>query len=280
MDYLQIKLFLQSNEEYIADLLASYLGEIGYESFEEEVDGILAYVPRSKFDEELLKQVLMHFPYSEGIRYEKLDIEGVNWNEEWEKNYFQPIVISDLCVIHSSFHKDIPSLPYDIIIDPKMSFGTGHHETTSLMIEAILTLDLKGKSLLDMGCGTAVLAILAAMRGAEPITAIDNDPWCAENSAENIDKNNTDQIEVLLGGAELLEGRKYDVVLANINRNILLNDMKHYTRTMGPGAELLMSGFYREDIPVIEAEANRLGLELVSFAEKNNWVCVKTLKKA
>jgi len=159
-----------------------------------------------------------------------------------------------------------------------MAFGTGHHETTSLVIGQLLLMDLEGKTLLDMGCGTAVLAILAAMRGAKDIVAIDIDTWCTENSVENIAINNISGIDVRLGGAELLAGLHFDIVLANINRNILLADMEQYVACLSSGGELYMSGFYKEDIPLIEAEANRLGLQLVDFKEKNNWVVVKTVK--
>jgi len=237
-----------------------------------------AYILQSKFDESELKNLLSDFPFEASIDYKITQIKSKNWNEEWEKHYFEPIVIGNDCVIHSSFHKDVPSAKYDIVIDPKMAFGTGHHETTSLVIGQLLLMDLEGKTLLDMGCGTAVLAILAAMRGAKDIVAIDIDTWCTENSIENISINNISGIDVRLGGAELLAGLHFDIVLANINRNILLADMEQYVACLSSGGELYMSGFYKEDIPLIEAEANRLGLQLVDFKEKNNWVVVKTVK--
>ncbi len=279
MRYIELKLTIQPNEEYIVDLLASYLGEIGFESFEEEVDGMIAYVQQEEFDEDAVKHLLANFPYTTDISYEIMNVDQINWNEEWEKHYFEPIVIGDKCVIHSSFHTNIPTAEYDIIIDPKMSFGTGHHETTSLMIEEILSVDLKGKSVLDMGCGTAVLAILAAMRGAKPVLAIDIDPWCTENSAENIQTNGVEWIQIELGGAERLEHVTVDVIFANINRNILLDDMKKYSASLKEGGVLYMSGFYTTDIPVLEEEMNRNGLKLASSREKNNWAVVKTSKQ-
>jgi len=279
MQYIELKIAVQPNEEYITDLLASYLGEIGFESFEEEPEGMIAYIRQEEFDEDALKHLVSNFPYSTDIHYEILNIDQINWNEEWEKHYFEPIVIGDKCVIHSSFHTNIPNAEYDIVIDPKMSFGTGHHETTSLMIEEILTTDLTGKSVLDMGCGTAVLAILAAKRGAEPVIAIDIDPWCTENSAENVQTNGVGQIQIELGGAERLAGMSVDVIFANINRNILLEDMKKYSACLNEGGVLYMSGFYTADIPVLEVEMHRNDLKLIASREKNNWAVVKTIKR-
>lgn len=278
MDYIEVNFIIEPFEEYISDVLASELGEIGFDSFVSSEVGMDAYILQSKFDELELKSILSDFPFEASIDYKITQIKAKNWNEEWEKHYFEPIVIGNDCVIHSSFHKDVPKAKYDIVIDPKMAFGTGHHETTSLVIGQLLLMDLEGKTLLDMGCGTAVLAILAAMRGAKDIVAIDIDTWCTENSIENIAINNISGIDVQLGGAELLAGLHFDIVLANINRNILLADMEQYVACLSSGGELYMSGFYKEDIPLIEAEANRLGLQLVDFKEKNNWVVVKTVK--
>lgn len=278
MQYLELKLAIQPNDDYVVDLLASFLGEIGFESFEEDIDGMLAFIRKDMFDEDALVHLISNFPYTSDIQYSIANVDEVNWNEEWEKHYFEPIVIGNQCVIHSSFHTDVPSAEYDIVIDPKMSFGTGHHETTSMMIEEILEADLKGKSVLDMGCGTAVLGILAAKRGASPVLAIDIDPWCTENSKENIQNNGVEWIQVVLGGAEQLENVKVDVIFANINRNILLEDIKKYSACLGEGGVLYMSGFYTSDIPVLMEEANRYGLQLKASREKNNWAAIKTVK--
>lgn len=278
MQYIELKLTIKPNEEYIVDLLASYLGEVGFESFEEDVEGMIAYIRKEVFDEDALKHLVANFPYTTDIQYEITHINQVNWNEEWEKHYFEPIIIGNRCVIHSSFHVNIPTAEFDIVIDPKMSFGTGHHETTSLMIEEILDAELENKSVIDMGCGTAVLAILAAMKGASPIVAIDIDPWCTENSAENIQTNGVDWITVELGGAKQLEGKKADVIFANINRNILLEDMQKYSASLNEGGVLYLSGFYIEDIPVIEKEANLNKLRVVHSRSKNNWAVLKTRK--
>jgi ribosomal protein L11 methyltransferase len=179
-------------------------------------------------------------------------------------------------VIHSTSHKDVPQAEYDIVINPRMAFGTGHHETTSLVVEALLEADLTGKSLFDVGCGTSILSILARMRGAMPVTAIDTDTWCVENSKKNIALNGVTHITVELGDVNLLKGKDpFDVIVANINRNILLNDMKHYAACMKPCAELYVSGFYTEDIPVIREEAEKQGLRFELYKEKNNWAIVK-----
>ena len=278
MNYFEINFFINPFEEYISDVLISELGEIGFDSFVSTETGLDAYALETAFDEAKLKNLLSDFPFEASIDYKVTQIESKNWNEEWEKHYFEPIVIGNECVIHSSFHKNVPKAKYDIVIDPKMAFGTGHHETTSLVIGRLLQMDLQNKSLLDMGCGTAVLAILAAMRGAKDIVAIDIDTWCTENSIENIEMNNIHGIDVQLGGAELLAGLHFDIILANINRNILLADMEQYAACLSSGGELYMSGFYVQDIPLIEAEANRNGLILIDYHEKNNWVAVKTVK--
>ena len=278
MDYLEFFFFYNTDNSFVGDLLAAELAEIGFESFLEDERGLKAYIPVEKWDEKMLKEKLASFSFAPGITYFQTYVKSQNWNEEWEKNYFQPIVIGGDCVIHSTFHRNIPDAKYDIVIDPKMSFGTGHHETTSLMIEEILKANLEGKSLLDMGCGTAVLAILAAKRGANPALAIDIEEWAYNNSLENIAMNNESQIEVQWGGAELLKDKFFDVILANINRNILLEDMHKYAACMKSGSELYMSGFYREDIPVIDEEAQKHGLKQLSVNEKNRWVAVKYRK--
>ena len=277
MKYLEFIFHTEPCTEVVNDVLSAVLGEVGFESFVEQEGGIAAYIQTALYDEETLKSALDSFPLADTtLTYTYKEAEDKDWNEEWEKNFFQPIVIGNRCVIHSTFHHDVPQAEYDIVINPQMAFGTGHHETTSLIIGELLEADLQGKALLDMGCGTSILAILARMRGAAPCAAIDIDEWCVRNSLENIELNHADSISVFQGDASILPDKgPFDVVIANINRNILLNDMKHYVARMNPGARLFMSGFYTDDIPAIREEAERNGLRFVHHKEKNRWAAVQ-----
>lgn len=279
MKYFEVTFSVNPCNETVTDILSALTAEIGFESFVECEGGITAYVQQSLFDENALKEVITDFPIPDiKITYTITEPEDKDWNEEWEKNFFQPIVIENRCVIHSTFHKDYPKAEYDIVINPQMAFGTGHHETTSSILGELLDADLKGKSVLDMGCGTSILAILASMRGADPVTAIDIDDWCVNNSRDNIELNNINNITVELGDASLLKGRKpFDVIIANINRNILLNDMPAYTACMHKGSEIYMSGFYVQDIDAIRSKGESLGLKFVHYREKNNWAAVKLI---
>ncbi|ADV44821.1 50S ribosomal protein L11 methyltransferase [Bacteroides helcogenes] len=280
MKYLEFTFRTIPCTETVNDILSAVLGEVGFESFVEQIDGISAYIQKQLFSEDSLKTVLAEFPMPDTqVEYSYQEAEDKDWNEEWEKNFFQPIIIGDRCVIHSTFHYDVPQAEYDIVINPQMAFGTGHHETTSLIICELLDSNLQGKVLLDMGCGTSILAILARMRGASLCTAIDIDEWCVRNSLENIELNHVDDITVFQGDASSLADKgPFDVVIANINRNILLADMKYYVSRMNPGSELLMSGFYIDDIPVIRKEAERNGLHFIHHREKNRWAAVKFRK--
>ena len=273
MKYLEFTFHTTPCTEIVNDVLSAVLGEVGFESFVEQTDGIAAYIQKDLYNETVLKEALADFPLPDTqVEYAYQEAEDKDWNEEWEKNFFQPIIIGDRCVIHSTFHRDIPQAKYDIVINPQMAFGTGHHETTSLIIGELLDNDLQGKSLLDMGCGTSILAILARMRGAAPCTAVDIDEWCVRNSLENIELNGVDRISVFQGDASLLKDQgPFDVIIANI----LLNDMKRYVSCMHPGSELYMSGFYVDDIPIIQAEAEHNGLRFVHHKEKNRWAAVK-----
>ena len=260
MKYLEFTFHTTPCTEIVNDVLSAVLGEAGFESFVEQTNGIAAYIQKDLYNETVLKEALADFPLPDTqVEYAYQEAEDKDWNEEWEKNFFQPIIIGDRCVIHSTFHRDIPQAEYDIVINPQMAFGTGHHETTSLIIGELLDNDLQGKSLLDMGCGTSILAI-----------------WCVRNSLENIELNGVDRISVFQGDASLLKDQEpFDVIIANINRNILLNDMKRYVSCMHPGSELYMSGFYVDDIPVIQAEAEHNGLRFVHHKEKNRWAAAK-----
>lgn len=274
MKYLEFSFHTTPCTEVVNDVLSAVLADAGFESFVEQPDGLLAYIQQSLYDEASVEAAISEFPIPDtAIEYSFVEAEDKDWNEEWEKNFFQPIVIGNRCVIHSTFHHDVPEAEYDIAINPQMAFGTGHHETTSLVIGEILDSNMDGKKVLDMGCGTSILAILARMKGAASCTAIDIDDWCVRNSIENIELNGVDEIEVCLGDASILADKgPFDMVIANINRNILLADMQHYVARMNEGATLLMSGFYVDDIPLIKAEAERLGLTFNGYKEKNRWV--------
>lgn len=256
-----------------SEILIAELGYLGFESFVENEDGVTAYIPKEEYEDDLLAGV--HILQSEEfeITYSCEEIEQVNWNEEWEKN-FSPILVDDTCSVRAPFHPQ-PDVEFDIVIEPKMSFGTGHHATTHMMIQHILKNKWEGKTVLDMGCGTGVLAILAALKGAKAVDAIDIDNWCYQNTLENIERNSVDFIQVDEGGAELLEGRKFDVILANINRNILLRDLPVYVESLNKGGDIYLSGFYSEDIPLIEKKCEELKLRYVEHFERNNWVAVK-----
>lgn len=280
MKYLEVTFYTHPCDETINDILAALCGKIGFESFMEAENGIKGYVQEVLYNEDALKNILETFPIKDTeISYQVIPQEDKDWNEEWEKHFFQPIIIENRCVIHSTFHKNVPHAEYDILINPQMAFGTGHHETTSLILAELLEAELKGKSLLDMGCGTSILAILASMRGANPITAIDIDDWCVSNSKDNIRLNQISNIEVELGDASSLSGRTpFDIIIANINRNILLNDMAQYVSCMHSGSEIYMSGFYVEDIPSLRAKGEELGLRFMHYKEKNRWAAMKLTK--
>ena len=255
------------------EILVAELGLLGFESFTENEDGVVAYIQEEDWNADLLIDVQILQSDEVVFSYEVKEIEQVNWNEEWEKN-FEPIVVENEVSIRAPFHED-PKLTYDIVIEPKMSFGTGHHETTYLMIRHLMGLDLSGKKVLDMGCGTGILAIFAEMKGATEIDAIDIDPWCYENSVENVERNDCKKIKVYEGDATMLGSTTYDVIIANINRNILLNDMSVYVKCLRANGELYLSGFYTQDIPFIKEEAEKNGLVFKKQFERNNWVALK-----
>jgi ribosomal protein L11 methyltransferase len=255
------------------EILIAELGYAGFESFVETEEGVTAYIQKEEWQEAILEDIQILNSEEFTISYTFDEIEQTNWNEEWEKN-FNPIVVDKLCSVRAPFHEK-PDTQFDIIIEPKMSFGTGHHETTHMMLQHILQNDFTGKTVLDMGCGTGVLAILAEKKGATQLDAIDIDNWCYLNSVENVERNNCNKISVFEGDASLLEGKNYDVIIANINRNILLNDMETYAAALNKNGMLFLSGFYNNDIPVIEAACNKYMLKLDEKLEKNKWVSLK-----
>lgn len=255
------------------EILIAELGETPFESFIETENGVSAYIQKEFWDANVLNGIQILGSEEFDIQYTFEEIEQVNWNEEWEKN-FEPIEVDNTCRVRAPFHEKT-EVAYDIVIEPKMSFGTGHHETTFMMIQHLLETDLKNKKTLDMGCGTAILAILAEMKGAKPIDAIDIDNWCYQNSIENAQRNNCSHITVYEGDAALLRDKYYDVIIANINRNILLNDMQHYKDSLNKGGVLLLSGFYEEDTPAIDACCTGKGLRFIKKISRNNWVSLK-----
>ena len=256
-----------------SDILIAELGAVGFESFVENKDGISAYIPSKDWDEDLLAHasILKNENFQFEVTSKKIPHE--NWNATWERN-FSPIQVGELCTVRAPFH-DQTKANYDIVISPKMSFGTGHHQTTYMMLQLLLGQDVAGKSVLDMGSGTGVLAILAAKKGANPVTAIDIDHWCFINAQENIALNGLTNVEVKEGGAELLGIRQYDLILANINRNILLADISIYAKNLAKDGALFLSGFYRIDLPVISNRCSECGLKLEKNLEKEDWVAAK-----
>jgi len=265
--------FTITPNEPATEILIAELGSVGFESFVENENGVIAYIQQEEWNEHMLDDIYALKSDEFSISYKKELIEQTNWNKEWEKN-FNPIQVDDLVSIRAPFHKN-PNLQFDIVIEPKMSFGTGHHETTHMMIQHLLDLDLMNKKVLDMGCGTGILAIFAEMKGAQPIDAIDIDSWCYENSLENCERNRCTHISVYEGDASLLKNKKYDLVIANINRNILLNDIQIYSNCLNDKGVLLLSGFYKEDIPIIDAETSKYNLRIEKKIVRNNWVALK-----
>lgn len=268
-------------DEIATDLLADALCEIGYESFVPDDRGLTAYIRQELADEAAVADAVNALPGGEReINVTHTFVEGRDWNSEWEKNYFQPIVIDNRCVIHSSFHTDFPQCRYDIVIDPKMAFGTGHHATTSLIIAQLLDADLWHASVIDMGTGTGILAILAAMRGASPVTAIEIDPMAHVNAVENVKVNGHPEIEVMLGDASLLDGvEPVEWFVANINRNVITGDIAAYAKALKPGGRMLLSGFYEDDVAIVEAAAAPYGLVPDGMTSHERWACLR-LKKA
>ena len=273
-DYIDVRLTPEPCSETVTDVLAALLAEAGgYESFVPDSEGLTAYVKKELYSDDIINEIIASFPI-DGVAITALPavVEGRDWNAEWEKNYFKPIVIDNRCVIHSSFHNDVPEAPYDIVIDPKMAFGTGHHFTTSLMIRCLLDLSLEGKSVIDMGTGTGILAILAAMRGAATVNAVEIDEFAQINAVENVSLNGHPEINVILGDASVLPSLpKADYFLANINRNIILGDMEAYAAAIKPGGLLIMSGFYKADAIDIVACGLEYGLSYSAHKVDNDW---------
>ena len=272
MNYLKLNIKITPFEEWLRDVLTAQLTEIGFESFAETDDGFEGFIPEKDFNEDEVSNLLKSYEENHTFQVQKELIEEKNWNEEWEKNYFKPLVVAGKCVVRAPFHKEYPALDYEIVIEPNMAFGTGNHETTSMMLEAILENDMQNKSVLDMGCGTGILGILASMRGAKKITAIDIDEWSFKGATENAQINGIRNMEVKQGDASLLGNEKYDVIFANIHKNVLIEDMPAYNSVAPPNGLLFLSGFYLRDLDAIKATAAKLSLNYKSHQVKKNWV--------
>ncbi len=267
MNYFELTCITTSAEH--SEILIVKLAEQGFESFTDIEKGFKGYIQEELYTEEVKLEILQLYsliPFEQSLQL----IADQNWNAEWEKN-FSPINVDNKCYIRASFHASIPGIPYDVQINPKMSFGTGHHETTCLVVAQMLELDLRDKVICDMGCGTSILAILAAKMGAASVLAIDTDEWAVENSLENIDTNNVRGIVVKKGDAQMLAGRTFHVILANINRNILLRDMEFYIQSLDKQGVLVLSGFFDLDIPVLQSKAESLGMTCVKKQVENKW---------
>jgi len=265
MNYKELD-FLEPDAEK-REILVAYLGDIGFETFEESEEGLKAYIPENNFDNNTFEEeVVGKF---QSLSYAVSTIQQQNWNEVWEKN-FEPIQVGEV-YIRAPFHPQKAGVKYELVIEPKMSFGTGHHSTTSLMIMEMLKTGFRDRTVLDMGCGTSLLAILASKLGAKNILAIDIDDWAVENSIENCTRNHVSNIEVQKGDAALLKDKRFDVILANINRNVLLADMGSYASSLNPGGQILLSGFYEGDVEVIRKCAEQNGLIFSGTDALNQW---------
>ena len=278
MDYNKITIKINPFEEWLRDVLTAQLGEIGFDSFLETETGVEAYIPVAHYNENSLFQVIKSFEDDFSFDVINEIIKSQNWNEVWEKNYFKPLLIKNECLVRAPFHTDFPKAKYEIIIEPNMAFGTGNHETTTMMIETILENKMENRNILDMGCGTGILGILASKKGAKKITAIDIDEWSYTGAKENARLNQIENMEVKLGDAHLLGSEKFDIIFANIHKNVLINDMPAYSEVLKPDGMLVMCGFYTEDIPDIKAKAENLGLKDIGFKSNNNWVAYSFVK--
>ena len=282
MEYIKVTFRTEDVEEWANDLLASMLGEVGFESFEETSRGIIGYCPAPAFDEAAMKQIVAELPIADAsmIAYRIETIADQNWNAVWEQNGYEPIEITSECIIHASNKEISQDYKYDIIINPVQSFGSGYHETTRMILTYLLEMDITDKAVLDMGCGTGVLGILACLRGAGSLVSIDIDEWSWRNAIENIEANDIEGAEVVLGDASLLTDYHtcFDIVLANINRNILLADLEAYVSTMTPDSYIIMSGFYLDDLAMIQSKAESLGLRYIDHRTDNDWTAVRFQK--
>ncbi|SMG29510.1 50S ribosomal protein L11 methyltransferase [Sphingobacterium psychroaquaticum] len=280
MRYSSVTFITPSIEDWQKDLLIDALGDIGYDTFEDVAGGFAAYIPTANYDLQALETTLLHHSEGFDVQYTVADLDDQNWNKLWESN-FNPIVVDNRCYVRATFHEPRPDMAYEIVIDPKMSFGTGHHQTTSMMLSYILENQFTGTAVLDMGCGTGILAILAIKRGADHVLAVDYDDICVASVEENKGLNNINTITTKLGSKEVIEGSKFDIILANINRNILLDQLEQYSLCLGENGQLYISGFYDgEDLSILSEKAQQYGFSFESKKVLDSWCSAKFVKNS
>ena len=277
MDFIEINFSTVVAGDVLGELLPYWLEKMNFEGFHESESGLKAYIPVTAYNRSVLKEQIRQM-YGQDIPFTENLIADKNWNEEWEQNY-KPVVIDDVCLIRAPFHKKERSFPYEIVLEPKMSFGTGHHETTSLMISEMLKIDLNGLSVLDAGCGTGILAIFAEMKGASKILAIDFDIWCYRNASENILRNSCRHIDLIEGDVTTMEEGQFDCILANINIGILKNTLNKFEKQLNKDGCLIISGILTGDVEGLVSESKKTGLELITSTSLNIWALLRFKKK-
>lgn len=275
MNYKEYSFILKGHQDFHQDLLINSLSEIGFDTFEDTDEGFKAYIPEDELTDEKVSEISKQYSEMFTLSFEVKTIPHQNWNEVWESN-FQALKINDRCYVRATFHEPHPEYEFEIIVDPKMAFGTGHHQTTFLMMKLMMETDFKVKKVLDMGCGTGILAILASHLGAENIVAIDYDQVCFESTIENSNLNAVKNIKPLCGSKEAIPNEQFDIILANINRNILLDQIERYSEVLSPNGIIFFSGFYEDpDLEIITEKSQGSGLTYVTHEKKDNWVAAK-----
>ena len=276
MNYTKISFKLNPDNQENREILIAVLSDLAFESFDESEDCVMGYIPGELVNLQEIEEITSALPFS--LETEDEMIPDQNWNEVWEKNYFKPLLIGNRCLVRAPFHTEYEPAEFELVIEPKMAFGTGNHETTTLVAEQILNMELKGKTVLDMGCGTGILGMLASLKGAKSVTAIDIDTWSFESTVENSRLNNIFNIEAKLGDAGLLGTETYEIIFANIQKNVIVKDLPAYENVLQSGGTIYLSGFYTQDMPDVKRKAESLGLIETGYQEKNNWV-VYSFKK-
>lgn len=270
MIYTQISFKLNPDNQENREILVAMLSDLSFESFDESEDAVMGYIPGNTVEFDQIDETISYLPFS--VQFENELIPDKNWNEVWEKNYFKPLLIGNRCLVRAPFHTEYEPAEFELVIEPKMAFGTGNHETTTLVAEQILEMDLTEKTVLDMGCGTGILGMLASLKGAKSVVAIDIDRWSFESTVENARLNNIDNLQAMLGDAALLGEGSFEIIFANIHKNVIINDLPKYEHVLLSGGKIFLSGFYKHDMPDVKEKAESLGLLETGFQEKNNWV--------